>query len=62
MTCEEAAPLFKRSRSYLYEMIKRELIPPAAVLRIGSRIYLRRTILMKWLSGEHEEVDEASQT
>jgi excisionase family DNA binding protein len=48
LTVEEAAPLFRRSRSSLYAAIQRGEVT-AGVVRIGSKILISRPALLRWL-------------
>lgn len=39
-----------KSAKRLYTWISTGVIPPAAVLRVGSAIFLRRQVLVEWAS------------
>jgi len=48
LTVEEAAPLFRRSRSSLYAAIQRGEVK-IGVVRIGSKILISRPAILRWL-------------
>jgi excisionase family DNA binding protein len=48
LTVEEAAPLFRRSRSSLYAAIQRGEVK-VGVVRIGSKILISRLAILRWL-------------
>jgi predicted DNA-binding transcriptional regulator AlpA len=45
----EASPFLGLSRNRLYDRIARKQLPEHIVVRLGSRIYLKRAPLLKWL-------------
>jgi hypothetical protein len=50
VTTSEAAELAGASRTLVYAIAMRGRILPAGVVRIGRRIYLRRSVVLQWIA------------
>ena len=48
----EVAKMLDLSQRQIYEWTVRRVIPDSVVLRVGRRVYYRRTALLIWLRGE----------
>jgi excisionase family DNA binding protein len=48
----EASELLGISSRQLYAWVSDGTVPREAILRVGRRVYLRRTALLRWAAGE----------
>lgn len=57
MEADEVVPLLgaNMNRRKLYRAVAEKQIPPEIVVHFGTRIYFKRTLLIKWLSGGDQE-------